>query len=378
LFVPNQDFGWTHRKNAVGWVFGCNGRNYEFRNEIRINRNGLRNREVEYAKPPGTRRVLVLGDSMTEAVQVSLEETFVSQIERSLEGLAEKVEVINAGCAAYGTDNELLFYRHEGTHYEPDLVMLVLFARNDVIEISKALHPRMSIASSLFPKRYFDLDDNGELVLDTTSVGVVALADEAMYARILGFVRSEFFVVRALERLFLSQDLEAPGENLPKAVITWRAVYAREPDEDVAQAWRLLEQLVAALRDEVLASDAQLLVAIMPSREEVLMALPKDRQPFIARFTNRWDFNQASRLAREMLDRIGVEYVDLLPPLRENARTSGESGYYEVDIHLSSIGHTVVAEVLAQRLMRWIGSGERFAPSERQDGDRSSRAFRSR
>ena len=48
-----------------------------FRNEgeayIKINSAGLRDREHAIAKPPNTVRIAVLGDSMTEALQVPLQ-----------------------------------------------------------------------------------------------------------------------------------------------------------------------------------------------------------------------------------------------------------------------------------------------------------------
>lgn len=350
LFVPHEDIGWTHRKNAVGWVYGCDGREYEFRNRVRTNSNGLRDREISYEKSPRTRRILVLGDSMTEALQVPLEDTFVKWLERELVEAGNGVEVINGGSAAYGTDNELLFYRHEGRRYEPDVVVLVLFTRNDVIEVSKTLHARFAIASKLFPKRYFDLDADGRLVRDVATGEASTDAGESPSVRLWGYARSNLFAVRALERILLSQRASTSEGGSSQALVTWRAVYAREPDEELAHAWRLLERLVAALRDDVRESGARFLVAILPAREEVQMALPKDARPLIASFPGRFDMDQANRLARAMLDRIGVEYLDLLPPLRLHARESGESGYYDVDIHLTPRGHAIVASELAERL----------------------------
>ena len=41
---------------------------------VTINSKGLRDREFDYPKPPGVKRILMMGDSMVEGFQVELEE----------------------------------------------------------------------------------------------------------------------------------------------------------------------------------------------------------------------------------------------------------------------------------------------------------------
>jgi hypothetical protein len=60
----DRDLGWSHKPGAVSeW-------RYEGFSKVQINSAGLRDREHALAKPPGAFRVAVLGDSMTEALQV--------------------------------------------------------------------------------------------------------------------------------------------------------------------------------------------------------------------------------------------------------------------------------------------------------------------
>jgi len=51
---------------------------------IRISAQGLRGPERTLAKPPGTRRVLVLGDSFAEGYYVSEEDMAAARLERAL------------------------------------------------------------------------------------------------------------------------------------------------------------------------------------------------------------------------------------------------------------------------------------------------------
>ena len=103
---PHQELGWAHIANKEGyWTVG------KERIHVKINSKGLRDREYSYKKQKGVLRILILGDSFTEAFQVPLEHTFCKVLESELNKTQRKFEVINGGFAGVGTDYELLFFR---------------------------------------------------------------------------------------------------------------------------------------------------------------------------------------------------------------------------------------------------------------------------
>jgi len=112
---------------------------------IRINRYGVRQGDRAPAKPPGTFRVAVLGDSFIEAFQVSDEQTFCAQLERRLQDCSaltdRRVEVLNFGVSGYGTAQQLLMLRHYVWQYQPDVVVLAFFPGNDLRNNSAELEP---------------------------------------------------------------------------------------------------------------------------------------------------------------------------------------------------------------------------------------------
>lgn len=59
-------------------------RGTEFVTHICYNSQGMRERELPFAKPPGTKRVLVLGDSYGEGMEVEFEQTIGQVLERLL------------------------------------------------------------------------------------------------------------------------------------------------------------------------------------------------------------------------------------------------------------------------------------------------------
>src|SRR5215212_2971220 len=101
---PHPIYGRFHIPNSTGWV-----RTDEYKARIDINSRGLREREFSYAKPAGTRRIVVLGDSFVEGAEVAVDRTMTRQLERLLnERDARPTEVINAGVRAFGTGQEYL------------------------------------------------------------------------------------------------------------------------------------------------------------------------------------------------------------------------------------------------------------------------------
>lgn len=95
-----------------------------------INDLGFRTPAVPFAKPPGTKRILVLGDSHAEGYTVDDHETCPRLLEQHL-AASSPTEVISLGVGGYSTDQEYLAYLELGRRYQPDVVLL-LFCENDV------------------------------------------------------------------------------------------------------------------------------------------------------------------------------------------------------------------------------------------------------
>lgn len=129
-FVPNEYAGYRLKAGAEGW-YTEEGRAY-----VRINSDGLRDREHTRQKSPNTLRIAVLGDSFTEAKQVPLEDAYWTVMADSLQSCpaldGSDVEVINFGVSGYGTLQELLTLRHYVWNYNPDVILLAFFTGDDV------------------------------------------------------------------------------------------------------------------------------------------------------------------------------------------------------------------------------------------------------
>jgi hypothetical protein len=100
---------------------------------LRTNTLGFRGPEIETSKPPGTLRLLGLGDSVMFGWGVREEEGFLWRLEEKLRELetGAKWEVVNLAVPGYNTVMELELLRERGLALEPDLIVLN-FVGNDL------------------------------------------------------------------------------------------------------------------------------------------------------------------------------------------------------------------------------------------------------
>jgi hypothetical protein len=99
---PERERFWIY-DSLLGWAHQPGQENLfttkQFHTNVRINREGLRDREHSYERTNNTRRILVIGDSFAWGYGVEEDQRFSQLLETSL-----GVEVINAGVSGYSTD----------------------------------------------------------------------------------------------------------------------------------------------------------------------------------------------------------------------------------------------------------------------------------
>ena len=99
--------------------------------QFRINSMGIRaDREYQLKKPPGTIRIVGLGDSFTQGYEVDVTDTYLCRLEGMLSARGIAVEVINLGVSGHSNAEELLMLREFGFRFHPDVVIVSYFVND--------------------------------------------------------------------------------------------------------------------------------------------------------------------------------------------------------------------------------------------------------
>ena len=128
-FVASTVLPWKMRANSKE-----EGRTDEFDVRYANNALGFRGPDHAFEKPPGTFRIVGIGDSFTYGIGVDGHATFLARIEAALAArLSHPVEAINLGLPRYWPDPETLVLEHYGLRFQPDVVVVGVSA-NDVAD----------------------------------------------------------------------------------------------------------------------------------------------------------------------------------------------------------------------------------------------------
>src|SRR5262249_8193479 len=267
FWEPHVLYGWRHTPGAFGWAKRCFGSHVEWESFTRINSRGLRDREIPYERGDAF-RILVLGDSYAEGLQIPVEETFAKVLERRLAevGDGRPVEVVNAGCSGYGTDNSLLFYRDQGRKYRPDLVLLAFNTGNDILE---NYTPLMREVGFPYGRKPYFLLDGPRLVLHDFPLPSpprwLALREALKRSCWRHSALCRFVVTLVLPRVVPA----AAAADAPARTANILDVLLKKPPPVWSDAWRVTRALVRRMRHDVERDGARFAVAVFTSPWEV-------------------------------------------------------------------------------------------------------------
>lgn len=317
----------------------------EYNQLIRFNNFGLNAPDYTLAKPDGVFRIVIVGDSFSQGVQVAQEQGFPWLLQQALKESGKNVEIINLSMDAYGTDRELLMYALVGWQFQPDLVLLSVYPANDVQDNQIDLETRRY--GYRLERPFFTLDGEALALHNSPTFDSAAYADSAPYAWLTASQAAQ---------------LPAPPNNLPArpAVVSADPYTLEYPvelglylpeDTQWGNAWALTEKLFVQFRDLVTAQDIPFAAVIIPDRRAVHTS---DWEATLAQFaTIRPEILEADPLApglrvENFLIQSDVPVFNLTPVLRLWAGKNPDARlYYQGDGHFNPEGHAQVAQEIA-------------------------------
>jgi len=321
---------------------------------FRTNNLGLRrDDDTVEAKPRGTRRVLIVGDSQSEGI-VNNDESYSAGLERALNtrgGGTRRVEVLNGAVSGYSPLLEYLWLRERGRRLQPDIIVLALYVGNDIAELQMH-HEDFGGFGPRFKIPFLDrVDGDWQISLPGADGGAPGRFDWLMETHLR---------VYALLRRTLSPPPSSGDASLLRVVgqcpgclqSMWQAFVAHADLSGLAAPFSKLDHLLRLLQNECRDLHAAVLAVIIPSKVEVEgRAVAADVQHAMDLLGLRYDAAAFdSEIRRRMIAaaaRQGIPVVDLFPALQAAATQRTGPLYWMMDWHLNVEGHRVVTEQLA-------------------------------
>jgi hypothetical protein len=308
--APDAELGFVRRPN-ITWHgrLAVNNQYVDYRTD----EHGFRN-------PPGLARaeVAFIGDSYTEAAQMTEAKTFVQRV-----GAATGLRVINLGRGAYGPPQEVIVLKRYGLSYQPRAVVWQLFEGNDLNDAHNYVRWQTNpqAATISLPRRYLQ-----------NSLLQVVLAGTIMPEKTPSPVSLHF------------QD----GERLP---IFLRYGYEPHQSQLFPQGLRATEQALLAGQALCRAQGIELLVVYVPIMARVLepwldFNKPAVRTRYVADGAVQQPTDTGQQLA-QFCAQHGIAFQDAFPALRQRAGQNNRGLYIPTDEHFDEGGHAVMAELIS-------------------------------
>ena len=301
--LPDEYSGFALH-NVLPWTYSPNAERTA---------TGFRGPDREIEKPPGTYRIVGVGDSFTYGLGAPYEVTFLAQIEAALaERGGPPVEAINLGIPGYWPEPEALVLRHYGLHYQPDLVLVGVYT-NDFEETASG--PSRTVR-------------HGYLV--------------SSRARRMGGLGFWLYRRSHVARILFAHRLAMPATVPPDPEIVWARMQ---------EAW-------ARMVDMTRATGARI----------AFVHIPNGPAP---RLGPQWGDDPAElpRRLRQVCATRECSVIDTLPAF--TAHPAPETLYLpDDDIHCSEVGYALVADVILRDLeSRGLVPDELMPPGGRSTAD---------
>jgi hypothetical protein len=332
LFYPQPLGVWHHDPAglALHWP-GLTTYLPQFGQTVSFNSAGMRDREHSLEKPAGVFRILVLGDSFMEALQVPFEQSFPSLLERELAGPAgRRVEVVNASVSGWGTDDELQYLTRYGLRWNPDLILVAVTLHND---ISDNLRER------------FHTIRGGALVHQP---GEDATFLQYKVVQLKSFLAARSQAFQLLSRARFSRQMRQEASQLGSHVT---ALLSPTTDPHIARGVELTELLLARMQALASAQGSRVVLVLLPLGVQLSDAKFGELARAATGSPTGLDLGKPQRLVMGAADRTRIPAIDLLPGFRAWTAGGGQALFLERDGHWNAQGHRLAVGIVVREMM---------------------------
>jgi hypothetical protein len=332
---------------------------------VAINADGYRGPPLR--EKGSVRRVAVYGDSFIAGEFAEDSLTFVRMLERNL-AARTPTQVVNAGVAGYGPDQAFLRMQHELPRLEPQVVVLAVFADNDM--------------GDLVRDRLFALRPDGTVAANRVTLHPILERALTAQSHPSGWRRLHLvrWVERKRRRPTETLPATRPRGNEPSFSIAgysaWAMFHAQRQfadtrahpdtvldllgdsyDVDVSSTpdsasarykVALMDGLLGAIQRDMTARGVPIVLVIIPSPVDACERY--DISVDTVRFPG-YERRRISGTIDSLAARHGIRRLDLWGPFR--AEGACDLYYRGGDLHWKANGQALAARLLADSLVAW-------------------------
>jgi len=292
---------------------------------LHTNSYGMRSsRDYPLTKPPGRRRVVLLGDSYTVGWGVNNRDCYSELLESKYRNL----DVMNFALSGSGTDQQLLVYESIAKRFEADLFIFapctVNILRNEVKWMP------LVRKSGVRAKPYFTLDEKQNLLLHNVPVPNVQLSEKEIAQpeslSVLDYSVDLAKIIRVTPEWLRWSDL------FLRMSLTMRQTFHGYDTKD-SESWLLMRAILNRFIDQI--EEKPIFIVPIPTYHHFAMDL---NPTYLARFAELHD-PERNRFV-----------IDVLPGFRQLSRQERRACRLEKDPHYSLQGHRIVAEAISSAM----------------------------
>jgi hypothetical protein len=323
----------------------------------RINSQGFRGPEL--ARPGRSTRVLVYGDSYIQGDFARTEDTFAEQLQGRLAGKSGRsIEVVNAGVAGYGPDQELRRMEVDLPALKPNLVIVAIYAGNDYGDLLRDKLYRLSSDGSLRDNPSVFLDN--ALMSDmrrSRSEPILRKILRAARYRLFGGPDGAFVTGREARRARVDADLKQGVDEYRQYVLEgdnavhdlymdpYSADVSLTPTSDSARyKIAMMEQIMRRMHEAAVKSNTDLVFLLVPAAIDVAVMhesgeVDPVKYPAYQRST-------LTDILEQICQRNGFRAVNLFDPFWQRR---ADDLYLKLwDDHWSPLGQAYAAELVSE------------------------------
>jgi hypothetical protein len=324
IYTGDEAIGYKHIPNKKGINVIEEGIT-----KIKFNSEGFRDVNHDVENKDNSYRVVMLGDSFVDALQVDFSKTFYQLTQEEINQNNGNIEVFNFGISAFSTPQEYLTYTAYAEKYNPNLVYLFFFTNDPSDGCGEDnSKPTYHIENGIIKQRPFTPNEHSSFEIFISN-----------HLKSLVFLRAQYY---------LFKNKNGINADLDDGILDMNKVFLKDYDEVTEECWEISLYFLEELKKEVENSGAELKIIIIPHTASIYEV---DKERLLKEDTtfeeDDFDFEKPYLVLEEFLEEKNIEYLNLM----EVFKKSDERVYLLKDGHFNKKGHEVVKDVLVEDIL---------------------------